>query len=111
MTDAHTALRPHSAPKMSRAARYKHTIAKIRKNSCERLQVTLEEYNNTDLVNLSVVRDSTGHHSLNRMKGTARFVSLNVRLLPQLIAALQDAQRKAIELGIIDTSTPIGEGQ
>jgi hypothetical protein len=96
-------LTPHSAPKMARAARYKHTIANIRKNSCERLQVTLEEYNGCDLVNLSVVRDSTGRHSLNGMRGTARFVSLNARLLPQLIAALQDAERKAQELGLLAT--------
>jgi hypothetical protein len=105
-------LTPHSAPKMARAPRYKHKVATIRKNSMERLDICLEEYNNVDLVNLSVVRDSTGRHSFNGMRGTARYVSLNARLLPQLIAALQDAQRKAIELGIIiDTSTPIGGGQ
>jgi hypothetical protein len=97
-------LTPHSAPKMSRTARYKHTIANIRKNSCERLQVTLEEYNGCDLLNLSVVRDSTGRHRLNGMRGTARYVSLNTRLLPQLIAALQEAERKARELGVLETT-------
>src|SRR5687767_11951238 len=99
-----TMLNPHSAPKMARAARYKHTIANIRKNSCERLQVTLEEYNNVDLVNLSVIRDNSGRHSLNGMRGTARFVSVNIRLLPQLIEALQDAQLKARELGVLEQS-------
>jgi hypothetical protein len=94
-------LTPHSAPKMPRAARYKHKIATLRKNSMERLDITLEEYNGCDLLNLAVVRDSTGNHSLNRMKGTARFVSVNVCLLPQLIVALQDAQHRAHELGLL----------
>jgi hypothetical protein len=97
-------LTPHSAPKMARGPRYRHKIATIRKNSMERLDVTLEEYNGADLLNLTVVRDSTGKHRLNGMRSTARYVSLNARLLPQLIAALQDAQRKAAELGIIETS-------
>jgi hypothetical protein len=95
----------HSAPKMQRAPRYKHKVATIRKNSMERLHITLEEYNGCDLLNLAVVRDSTGRHQLNGMRGTARYVSLHARLLPQLIAALQDAQRKAQELGILTPST------
>lgn len=94
-------LAPHSAPKMARSARYKHKVATIRKNSMERLDITLEEYNGADLLNLTVVRDSTGKHSLNAMRGTARYVSLNARLIPQLIAVLQEAERKAIELGVL----------
>ncbi|HEY7557158.1 MAG TPA: hypothetical protein VIH18_20340 [Candidatus Binatia bacterium] len=97
-------LNPHSAPKMSRAPRYRHKVASIRKNSLERIDIELIEYNGNDLCHIAVKRDSSGHHSLNRMKETARYVSLNVRLLPQLITALQDAQRKAFELGIVDTS-------
>ena len=97
-------LTPHSAPKMIRAPRYKHKVASLRKNSMERLDITLEEYNGADLVNLAVARDSTGHHRLNGMRGTARYVSLNARLLPQLIAALQEAERKAVELGILELS-------
>ena len=78
-----------------RAPRYKHKVATLRKNSMERLDITLEEYNGCDLVNLAVVRDSTGHHSLNRMKHTARYVSVSARLLPQLIEALQQAESRA----------------
>jgi hypothetical protein len=96
-------LAPHSAPKMARTARYRHKIASVRKNSMERIDVTLEEYNGCDLLNLAVVRDSTGHHRLNGMRGTARYVSVNTRLLPQLIAALQDAERKAVEIRILET--------
>jgi hypothetical protein len=88
---------------MGRTARYKHRIASLRKNSLERLDITLEEYNGVDLLNLAVVRDSTGKHRLNAMRGTARYVSINARLIPQLILALQDAERKATELGILDT--------
>lgn len=98
-------LTPHSAPKMQRAPRYKHKVATLRKNSMERLDITLEEYGGHDLLNIAVVRDSTGHHRLNGMRGTARYVSVNTRLLPQLIAALQDAERKAQELGILSPET------
>jgi hypothetical protein len=95
-------LTPHSAPKMPRAARYKHKVASLRKNSMERLDISLEEYNGAYLVNLSVVRDSTGRHSLNGMRGTARFVSLSVQLLPPLILALQEAERQAVKEGLLD---------
>jgi hypothetical protein len=99
-----TALNPHAAPAMGRAPRYKHRIASLRKNSCERLDISLEEYNGCDLLNLSVVRDSSGSHVLNRMKSTARFVSVSVRMLPDLIEALQAAERQARCMEILDDS-------
>jgi hypothetical protein len=88
---------------MGRAARYKHKVATLRKNSMERIDITLEEYNGADLLNLAVVRDSSGRHSLNGMRNTARYVSVNARLIPQIIAALQEAERKAQELGVLPT--------
>jgi hypothetical protein len=94
-------LTPHSAPKMARAPRYKHRIASLRKNSMERIDITLEEYNGCDLLNIAVVRDSTGKHRLNGMRGTARYVSLHTRLLPQLIEVLQDAERQARAQGVL----------
>jgi hypothetical protein len=97
-------LNPHSAPKMSRAPRYRHKVASIRKNSLERIEIELIEYNDNDLCHIAVKRDSSGHHSLNKMRETARYVSLATRLLPQLIAALQDAQRRAAELGILEST-------
>jgi hypothetical protein len=57
-----------------------------------------------DLCHVSVKRDGTGNHSLNKMKGTARYVSLSVRLLPQLIAALQDAEREALADGLLQAA-------
>jgi hypothetical protein len=95
---------------MQRAPRYKHKVATLRKNSMERLDISLEEYNGCDLVNLAVVRDSTGKDRLNGMRGTARYVSVSTRLLPQLIAALQEAQQKAAELGLLQLSTTDAEG-
>jgi len=86
---------------MARAPSYRHKIASLRKNSMERIDVTLEEYNGTDLLNIAVVRDSTGSHTLNRMKETARYVSVGVRLLPQLIEALATAEHKAREMNLI----------
>ena len=97
-------LTPHSAPKMQRAPRYRHKIASLRKNSLERIEVELIEYNDIDLCHIAVKRDNTGYHSLNEMKNTARYVSLSVRLLPQLIAALQDAERKALAEGLLQPS-------
>jgi hypothetical protein len=99
-----TPLRRHSAPAMGRLPRYKHEIAALRKNSCERLHVSLEEYNGLDLVNLAVKRDSTGKHRIGGMKQTARYVSIQLRQLPDLIRALQDAQAKAITEGLLEAS-------
>jgi hypothetical protein len=45
------------------------------------------------------------------MKETARYVSLNVRLLPQLIAALRDAEQRAQELNLLERSNPYNEVQ
>ncbi len=53
-------LTPHTAPKMDRAPRYRHKVASFRKNSMERLDIVIEEYNGLDLLNLSVTRDSSG---------------------------------------------------
>jgi hypothetical protein len=86
---------------MPRSPRYKHKVATLRKNSMERIDITLEEYNGCDLLNIAVVRDSTGRHFLNGMRGTARYVSVSTRLLPQLIEALQEAERQARAQGIL----------
>src|SRR3954451_10647095 len=73
---------PHTAPKMACAPRYRHKVASFRKNSMERVDVTLEEYNGLDLLNISVTRDSSGRHSLTKMRGTARYISLQTKQLP-----------------------------
>jgi hypothetical protein len=96
----------HSAPQMDRKPRYHIEVANIRKNSMERLQVLLTEYNGNDLVHVAVVRDATGQHRVRGMKGTARYVSLNVRQLPALIAGLEDARRRAVAEGLL-----AGEGE
>ena len=43
---------PHSAPKMSRPPRYRHKIGSFHKNSLERVEVELTEYNGVDLCNI-----------------------------------------------------------
>jgi len=95
------ALHRHTAPKMNRETNYKFEIAKLRKNSCERLHVDLTEYRNMNLLNLSVQRDSTGKHRIGKMKQTARFVSIQVHQLPALIEALKEAETKAVEIGVL----------
>ena len=91
----------HSAPQMDRKPRYRHKVASFRKNSMERIDVSLDEYNGSDLVNIAVVRDATGAHSLNGMKGTARYVTVQTRQLRDLIEALRTAERLAVAEGIL----------
>ena len=91
----------HSAPQMERKPHYRHKVASLRKNSVERIEVTLDKYNGSDLVNIAVVRDATGSHSLNGMKGTARYVTVQTGQLRDLIEALQDAERRAVAEGIL----------
>ena len=94
-------LSQHSAPQMTRQPKYRHKVATLRKNSMERVGITLDEYNGNDLLNIAVVRDSTGSHALNHMKGTARYVTLQTRQLRDLIRCLQDAERRAVAEGIL----------
>jgi len=103
-------LHRHSAPKMGRETNYKHSIAKLRKNSCERLHVDLTEYNNMNLLNLSVQRDSTGKHRVGKMKHTARYISIQVHQLPDLIEALQQAEIKARDIGVLSAGQSAGRG-
>ncbi len=98
-------LTPHSAPKMNRPPRYRHKIGSFHKNSLERVEVELTEYNGVDLCNIAVVRDDSGRHSLNGMKGTARYVSLGVRHLDRLISDLTKAREHAHAMGLLGKST------
>jgi hypothetical protein len=65
-------LTPHTAPKMVRAPRYRHKVASFRKNSMERLDIVIEEYN-----------------------------GLQIKQLPQLIDALKEAEQLAIKRGLL----------
>jgi hypothetical protein len=73
--------------------------------------VQLTEHNGVDLVDVAVVRDTTGKHDVRGMKGTARYVSLNVRQLSALIAGLEDARRRATAEGLPADSAKTGAAE
>jgi hypothetical protein len=45
------------------------------------------------------------------MRGTARYISLQVKQLPQLIEALKEAEQLAIRQGLLEPSTINHRGQ
>lgn len=74
-------------------------IAAFPKNRRETFRVALDQWQGVDLVDLRVTVDLTGTSGV--QSPTKRGVSLNVALLPQLVAALQEAEARARELGLI----------
>ena len=77
----------------------KATIATIPKNKLEEVRVELDEYKGHDLVSLRVWADP---YAGDERVPTKRGLNVNVRLLPELIAALQEAEAAAREAGLFD---------
>lgn len=77
----------------------KATIATIPKNKLEEVRVGIDEYKGFDLVSLRVWTDPyAGDERVPTKKG----ISMSVKLLPELIAALQEAEAVAREAGLFD---------
>ena len=72
-------------------------VATFPKNARERVQVELTRYREHDLVDLRVYVD-TGADWVPTPKG----VALRVALLPELVAALTEAERQARAAGLLD---------
>ena len=73
-------------------------IATIPKNQAEEIRVGLDEYKGHDLVSLRVWTDPyAGDERVPTRKG----VSMSVALLPELIAALQEAEAAAQAAGLL----------
>jgi hypothetical protein len=75
------------------------SVAVIRKNALEEIRVEFSEFNGHDLINIRVWAEP-------RNGGTDRIptkagIACNVRLLPELIEALQQAEMAARELGLL----------
>lgn len=76
-------------------------IGAIQKNQREDVRVTLSNFKGHDLVGARIwFKDKGGE-----MRPTSKGISLNVRILPELIGLLQDAEKKAVELGLIEPVT------
>jgi len=73
--------------------------AVIQKNSAEEIRIGLAEYNGHDLLQVRVWADPRGGGS-DRIP-TKAGIACNVRLLPDLIEALQQAETRAREAGLL----------
>ena len=74
-------------------------IATIRKNALEEIRVELGEFNGHDLVNVRVWAEprNGGAERIPTKAG----IACNVRLLPELIEALQQAEMAARQAGLL----------
>jgi len=76
-------------------------IAAIQKNASEEIRVCLQHFKGHDLCDIRVFgMFTTGKVFMPTGKG----VAVNVMLLPDLIHALQEAERKAREMGLLAKS-------
>jgi transcriptional coactivator p15 (PC4) len=74
------------------------TIGTIEKNYREHVVISLSEFRGHQLVD---VRVHAGFHDGDERRPIKKGISIKVERLPELIAVLQGAARKAIELGLI----------
>ena len=74
-------------------------LAVIRKNALEEIRVELSEFNGHDLINIRIWTDPRNGGS--ERIPTKAGVCCNVRLLPELIEALQKAEAAARKAGLL----------
>lgn len=72
-------------------------VAMLAKNARESVRVALDEFRGHNLLDIRVVVPLAAHAAI--MAPTAKGVSINVALIPDLRAALADAEAQAIKLG------------
>jgi hypothetical protein len=75
-------------------------VATITKNRRETLRVALDSYQGHDLLDVRVCVPLAAHAQT--LTPTKAGVSVRLGLLPELIAALRQAEEKARELGLLD---------
>ena len=77
------------------------TIAVVSKNQIEEVRVTLGEFQGHDLVSARVyaTRDASGERV-----PTKKGLTLSIQKLPDLIEALQEAEREARAAGLLESS-------
>ena len=77
------------------------TIATIRKNTKEEIRISLSEWEGHDLINVRVWMDP---YEGGERKPTKKGVACKVTLLPDIIAALQQAEAEARVAGLLNTT-------
>jgi len=73
-------------------------IGSIPKNRREEIRVTLSNFKGHDLVGARIWFTNEGGEARPSSKG----ITVNVRVLPELIGLLEDAEKKAVALGVLD---------
>lgn len=73
-------------------------VGSIPKNNREDIRVTLSNFKGHDLVGARIWFKTKDGDA----RPTAKGITVNVKVLPELIGLLEDAERKAIELGVLD---------
>ena len=74
-------------------------IANLRKNAREKLRICLDNWQGHDLIDVRVTTQINAETDI--WSPTKKGVSINVALLSELVRALQGAETKARELGLI----------
>ena len=77
-------------------------ISTIEKNAIEEIRVALSEYRGYNQIGIRIFANYDSVHAEKRP--TKKGINLRVNRLPELIAALQEAEREAIEAGLLDPS-------
>ena len=76
------------------------TVAVIEKNAMEEVHVELSEYRGHDLVSVRIYANYGSTEEPKRP--TKKGVTLKVDKLPDLILALQEAERQALKAGLLN---------
>ena len=95
---------PERARPMDRPPAYDIACGDIRKNARERIRVSLHEFNGTDCVSLRVWFDPGNAHRPDEMRPSAKGLTVATRLIPEILAALTEADRQAREAGLLPTA-------
>ena len=72
-------------------------VGSIEKNKREEIRVTLSNFKGHDLVGCRIwFKAGDG------FKPSSKGIAINVRILPELIGLLEEAEKKAVELGVLN---------
>ena len=74
-------------------------LANLQKNSRERVRIALDQFQGHDLLDIRVTTQISDAADV--WSPTRKGIALNVALLPELRAAIVEAEQKAIALGLI----------
>jgi Transcriptional Coactivator p15 (PC4) len=78
-------------------------VGSIPKNQREEIRVTLSNFKGHDLVGARIWFKTKDGDPRPSSKG----ITVNVRVLPELIGLLEEAEKKAIELGVLEEGSEI----